>query len=322
MLMPPEQKGGMSMPRLSKSDEQRRNFEFWQGGKPAESVVERSVAQFKRRLAAEIAEKISIERKAARYLSQLQTPVKPAKGETAEKALKGLRALTSRLPKPERLPKRPVTTPVPVYGEYTLIFTPRSYVNEGLGPYSVGQVTSQTGNPTTTAVGNETIGQMTCAVETNQDSPSSATATNLLGIFFKPNFPHATAKVSFDASFLWSYYVNSIRNKKAIAQAQALLELYEYTGTFIDPPLAHWTFIGFSAEGYNDLGFDARSGPVPAFSISATVNSKTFYAVVVRLTATASASGWPGSLAGASAMVTVPSIQVDITSIPPVPPIS
>jgi hypothetical protein len=304
------------MPRVPKSDKQRREREFWQGGKLPARLVKHQLAELRQARAGEIAEKARVQQQAARYLSQLQAPVEPAEGPAAEKALNGLRSLTQRLSKPKRAAKKPIISPIPVWGRYTLTFTPPNYLQD-LGSYTNGQITSVTGNPTIAATGNETLGQMTCTVETNYDSPSSGTASNLLGVFFKPLFESATAEISFDSQLSFYWYVNSIRNKYAFSAAQGLIEIYQYDdGIFIEPPLNEGAFIGWSEDAINNLDFDFFSGAGPTWSLQVPVSSSYFYFVVFRLSAMASGSGWPGSLAGASATVTIPSITVTVTGNP------
>lgn len=303
------------MPRTSKSNKQRSGLEFWQGGKLPESVVRRNLAKISRARASEIAERVGTARKTARYLSQLQTPAKPAKGATADKALSGLRSITERLSKTKRASKKLVRPPIWPWGSYTLTFTPPDYVLD-LGSYIDGEISSVTGDPTISATGDETLGQMTCTVETNYNSPSAGTASNLLGVYFKPHFLNATVTVSFESEISFYWYVNSIRNKEAISEAQGLIELYQYDGAFVEPPLRVGAYLGWAEVGLNSLDFDVVSEPGPTWSLQAPVSSNYFYFVVVRLSCTASGSGWPGSLAGAVATVTVPSITVNVTGNP------
>jgi hypothetical protein len=300
------------MSRASKVDKAGSELAFWQGGKLSSNVVQRQLAAIQRASATEVAEKVRTQQQAARYLRQLQTPVKPVKGEAADKALKGLRSLTDRLSKPKQLPKRPIVPPIPVWGRYTLTFTPPNYLD--FGSYSIGQITSVTGDPTISSTGNETLGQMTCTVETNNEKPSSGTAANLFGVYFKPLFPSATVEVSFNSQLNFYWYVNSIRNKYAFSAGQGLIEIYQYFGGPPTTPLSQGAFIGWSVDAINNLDFDFFSGPGPSWSLQAPVSGDYFYFIVFRLSATASGSGWPGSLAGASATVTVPSITVTVTA--------
>ncbi len=298
------------MPRLSKSDEQRRQIEFWKGGELPESVVRRHLAGIQRRREAEIAEKAGIRQKAARYLSQLQKPAERVKGEKANEALAGLQGLTKGLLKLKPLPKKPVIPPPPVWGRYTITFTPAHYE----GSYTVGKTSNVTGNPTISATGNESLGQLTCMVETNYDKSSKGTASNQFHVYFTPLFANAVAQVSINSEISWSYYVNSIRNKEANATAQALVQISRSDGALID----QGALIGFDIDGLNNLDFNAYSGPGPWSSfLPFAVTSNFSYTVVVSLMCQASGSGWPGSLAGASAVVTVPSITVSVSDIPP-----
>lgn len=204
-----------------------------------------------------------------------------------------------------------IRPPIPVWGTYTQTFTP---FYSGLGTYSVGQISSVTGDPTISASGVDALGQMTCTVETNYDSPSSGTASNLLGVYFKPLFGQATVRISFDSEIAFYWYVNSIRNKISLAEAQGLIELYQYDGAFIQPALRRGAFLGFSVDGYNSLDFDVVSEAGPTWFLEAPVSSNNFYFVVISLSCAASGFGWPGSLAGVNATVTVPSITVTITA--------
>jgi hypothetical protein len=157
---------------------------------------------------------------------------------------------------------------------------------------------------------------MTCSVDTNFDKASGGTATNMMGVFFKPMFDHGHARITFDSSFAWSWYVNSIHNKLAFSRAQALIRLMQLDVAFQQPSLALGAFIGWNEVAENELDFNALSSAGPTWSLEAPVNANHHYLVVISLECTASGAGWPGSLAGARAVVTVPSISVHLTGYP------
>lgn len=108
--------------------------------------------------------------------------------------------------------------------------------------------------------------------------------------------------------------MNSIHSKESLAEAQGLIELYQYDGTFVQPALRRGAFLGLSEVGFNSLDLDVVSEAGPTWYLEAPVSSDNFYFVVISLSCTASGFGWPGSLAGVNAMVTVPSITVTITA--------
>jgi hypothetical protein len=286
-------------------------FALLQGGKLPEGAVRRHLAGLKQKLAAETKEKLAIRQQAAKYLNDVQPPAGDGRGAKITQAENGLRAITERLAKQKLpAPRKLIRPPIPVWRTYTLNFTP---FYSGLGTYSVGQISSVTGDPIS-ASGVDDLGQMTCTVETNYDSPSSGTASNLLGVYFRPLFGPATVQISFDSQIAFWWYVNSIRNKLSIAEAQGLIQLYQYDGAFLQPARRQGAFLGFSVDGYNSLDFDVVSETGPTWYLEAPVSSENFYFVVISLTCTASGFGWPGSLAGVNAMVTVPSITVTITA--------
>jgi hypothetical protein len=64
------------------------------------------------------------------------------------------------------------------------------------------------------------------------------------------------------------------------------------------------------------LKFNFISQTGPTWFLEAPVSSANFYFVVISLSCSASGAGWPGSLAGSRAMVTVPSISVTVTGTP------
>jgi hypothetical protein len=138
-----------------------------------------------------------------------------------------------------------------------------------------------------------------------------------MGVYFKPRFSEATAVISFDSEIAFSWYVNSIQNKLAISEAQGLIQLFQYDGVFVQPSLRRGAFIGWSEVAENELDFDFISEAGPTWFLEAPVSSSHFYFIVISLTCTASGAGWPGSLAGARAMVTVPSITVTVTAAAP-----
>jgi hypothetical protein len=171
-----------------------------------------------------------------------------------------------------------------------------------------------TGNPTISASGVDNLGQLNCSVDTNFDKPSAGTASNLMGVYFKPLFSEATVRIWFDSEIAFSWYVNSIQNKDATSRAQGLIQLFQYDGAFVQPSLRRGAFIGWNEIAENELDFDFISETGPTWLLEAPVSSSHFYFVVISLTCTASGAGWPGSLAGARAMVTVPSITVTVTT--------
>ena len=200
-----------------------------------------------------------------------------------------------------------------VWGSYTLKFTP-PYL--GLGTSVAGQVSSVTGNPTISATGVDSLGQLSCSVDTNFERPSGGTASNLMGVYFKPMFSEAKARISFESEFAFSYYLNSIRNKIATSRAQGLIQLFQYNGSFVQPALSRGAFIGWNMIAENELKFNFISQTGPTWVLEAPVSSANFYFVVISLSCSAGGAGWPGSLAGSRAMVTVPSISVTVTGTP------
>jgi len=137
-----------------------------------------------------------------------------------------------------------------------------------------------------------------------------------MGVHFKPLFSSANARISFDSAIAFSWYVNSIQNKLAFSRAQGLIQLFQFDSTFVQPALRRGVFIGWNEVAQNELDFDFISETGPTWSLEAPVSSNHFYFVVISLSCTASGAGWPGSLAGARAIVTVPSITVTVTANP------
>ena len=299
------------MRKSSKTSKQRQNdFEFLQGGKFAESVVQRQFTDVKRKWLAEINEETVIRQQAGKYFKQIATSTKSA---NEAQAMSGLRRVTERLAKRKLATPRKLQVMPDYWGSYSLRFTP-PYT--GLGTYVVGQISSVTGNPTISASGVDNLGQLNCSVDTNFDKPSAGTASNLMGVYFKPLFSEATVRISFDSEIAFSWYVNSIQNKDATSRAQGLIQLFQYDGAFVQPSLRRGAFIGWNEIAENELDFDFISETGPTWFLEAPVSSSHFYFVVISLTCTASGAGWPGSLAGARAMVTVPSITVTVTTAP------
>jgi hypothetical protein len=296
-----------------------REFEFLQGGKMPTGALKSHLAELKKKTGAEMQKRLAVRQQAAKYLSQINPPVSVGDGAKATQAMNGLRAITDRIAKQKLVTARFPGQPIQAYGTYTLQFTPYSFARSPLAPYTTGLM-SETGNPTISAAGNEQLGQLTCTVESNYNNPSSGTASNQLGVAFQPIFNKATVRITFDSQISFWWYVNSIHGKESIAAAQGLIQLFEYTGSFIRPPLAEGAFLGFDEVGLNSLDLDVVNEAGPTWALDATLSSEWWYFIVVSLTCSANGTGWPGGLAGVSASVTVPSITATITSIPPVPP--
>jgi hypothetical protein len=143
-----------------------------------------------------------------------------------------LRQLTERLAASKLKFRGKLSGAADVWGSYTLKFTP-PYT--ALGTSAIGQKSSVTGNPTISASGVDNLGQLSCSVDTDLDRPSGGTASNLLGVHFKPLFSNATARISFNSEVAFSWYVNSIQHKSAISRAQGLIQLFQFY--FVRPAL-------------------------------------------------------------------------------------
>jgi hypothetical protein len=300
------------MSTASKLTKQQSQFEYLQGGQLPEADVRDHLAELKKKLGAAAKEKAALRQEAAKYFSQIEERASTHDSVQATQAIEGLRGFTERLAKQKpAVPRKVIVPPVTTWGTYTLQFAPWY---SGLGIYTVGEISSVTGDPTISATGVNDLGQLSCSVFTNYEKPSAGTASNLMGIYFKPIFNEATVRITFQSELAFYWYVNSIRNKEAISEAQGLIELYQYDGAFVYPALARGAFLGWGEVGLNSLNFDVISENGPTWALEAPVSSQHWYFVVISLSCTASGSGWPGALAGASATVTVPSITVTVTA--------
>lgn len=160
-------------------------------------------------------------------------------------------------------------------------------------------------------------GQLTCGVDANYEHPSSRTASNLRGVFFQPKFPQATVRISFTSLIIYWWYVHSVHGKQAVSQAQGVIELRDsFGGPPVNPPLRSRAFLNFSETAMNSQNFDVVNEAGPRWSLEApvTMSENNTYYIVVKLTCSASGTGWPGALAGANAIVTVPSITLTLTA--------
>jgi hypothetical protein len=140
-----------------------------------------------------------------------------------------------------------------------------------------------------------------------------------MGVYLRPLFSDATIQVTCDYDITYSWYANSVQlDKEADCYLDAAVALYRYDGAFV--PVSMLAFDGRTSLSVGALGellfdFGSVTGPMKV-PLQAPVSSEYFYFVVVSLTCQASGAGWPGSLAGASAIVTVPSITVTVTARP------
>jgi hypothetical protein len=292
---------------------QQSDFELLQGGK-LPGNVRRHFANLKKMQTDEIERKFAIRQQAAKYLGQ----IRPSGGPETT-AINSLRAITERLAKQKLAqPRKEIVPPYGLWGSYTLRFTPPY---SGLGTYSVGQISSVTGDPTISASGVDSLGQLSCSVATDFESASAGTASNQMGIYFRPLFSNATVQVTYDSEVAFSWYTNSIDfNKEADCYLSGGLQLYRYDGAFVPLSLGGVGFIGLSEGSRNMLVFDFGSKVGGTWPLVAPVSSAYFYFAVISLTCQACGAGWPGSIAGASATVTVPSITVNVTANPVVAP--
>lgn len=295
----------------SKKSKKQSALERMQGSAVNAAVAQKKFGAVKRQWLAESAEEAALRKKAAKSLSQVSKSPKPDPKQA--QAIAELLRITDGLAKRKlAVPKRRLGIP-DTYGSYTLQFTP-PYL--ALGTVLSGQISSVTGDPTAVATGDDYLGQLSCSVDTNRDKASAATAMAQFAVQFRPMFDNATARITFESNFAWSYYVNSIRNKPAHARAQGWIKLIEFNGTFVQPSLQLGAFIGYNVGAENELKWNAISSAGPTWALEAKVNSNRNYFVVISLECAASGAGWPGSLAGSRALVTVPSISVQITGQP------
>ncbi len=301
------------MPKSRRRRVSSEPTEQLRGGHLPEDAIERQFARLKRQWTAESSSESTLRLQAAKYAGRLAPPATRQTDERSSEALSELRRITEQLAK-RKLPAARKRRLLPdVWGTYTLRFTP-PYT--GLGTYSAGTISSVTGNPTIDASGVDALGQLTCSVSTDFENASGGTASNVMGVYFKPMFTQAKATITFESDLAFSWYINSIRNKSGFARAQGMIRLYQYDGAFVQPALQSGAFIGFNMSAENEIKFNAYSNAGPTWSLQAPVSSNHFYFVVISLECSANGAGWPGSLAGASARVTVPSISVTITGDP------
>src|SRR5690242_14298465 len=143
---------------------QQTEFESLQGGKLPQSDVERHLTDLRTKLDAEAKERALLRQEAAKYFSEMEPPAR-ADDAKATHAIEGLRGITERLAQ-QRLvaPRKVIVPPITAWGTYTLKFTPWYWY---MGTYSVGTISSVTGNPTISATGVDTLGQLSCSVSTN-----------------------------------------------------------------------------------------------------------------------------------------------------------
>jgi hypothetical protein len=298
---------------MAKSRKSKKHgaLERMQGGALSAAVAQKKFGAVKRQWLAESAAEAALKKKVAKSLGQVAKSPKPDPKQT--QAIAELLRITEGLAKRKlAVPRRRLEVP-DTYGNYTLKFTP-PYLE--LGTVVAGQISSVTGDPAIVATGDDYLGQLSCSVDTNHDKASAGTASSQFAVRFKPMFDNATARITFESNYAWSYYVNSIRNKPAYARAQGLIRLMEFDGHFVQPSLQLGAFIGYSISAENELKWNAISTTGPTWALEAKVNSNRHYFVVISLECSASGAGWPGSLAGSRAVVTVPSISVQITGQP------
>jgi hypothetical protein len=298
---------------MAKSGKSKKHaaLERMQGGPLNPAVARKKFGAVKRQWLAESAAESALKKKVAKSLGQVAKSPKPDPKQT--QAIAELLRITEGLAKRKlAVPRRRLEVP-DTYGSYTLKFTP-PYLE--LGTVVAGQISSVTGDPAIASTGDDYLGQLSCSVDTNHDKASAGTASNQFAVRFKPMFDNATARITFESNYAWSYYVNSIRNKPAYARAQGWIRLMEFDGHFVQPSLQLGAFIGYSISAENELKWNAISSAGPTWALEAKVNSNRHYFVVISLECSASGAGWPGSLAGSRAVVTVPSISVHITGQP------
>jgi hypothetical protein len=292
---------------------QQNDFELLRGGTLTASVVRRHFEDVKKRQAQDISAKFAIRQQAAKFFARAGSSTV---GDDAA-AMSGLLAVTKRLANRKLVPPQPDIVPrFGMWGSYTLRFTP---------PYTYAGATSDdqawviTGNPAGAASGDASLGQLNCSVATDFDGESSGAASAWIGVSLRPLFPDATIQVTCDYDITYSWYANSLDpGKEADCTLLPLLELYRYDGAFVQPPLTLSNFgpgLGGGVAGAMDFDFGSLTGALRPPQ-QASVSSEYFYLLVVSLTCIAEGTGWPGSLAGASAIVTVPSITVTVTGSP------
>lgn len=291
--------------RSNEGEVRAQVLELLQGGEPIPKNVGRNMS--KAHLDAWFQETSKLQQQAAKLRSKIEkSRAKAAGGREAARAIDELRAITDKMAKRKpALPALPLQIPGIRWGSYSLLATP---------PYWRAQdVTGDvTGNPEISSSANAETGELSCRVVTDSKHPSGGEAGAYMSVYFRPLFGPANLRIHANMDIDFAWWVNSL-GPAAISRAQGLMRVY-VDDTF--QVAARAAFLGWSMYKEGELDFNFGSVPGPSWSLSLPVSRNHYYKLVFSLQCFASASGWPGSLAGTQVNMRIPSVTFDVEWIP------
>jgi len=290
--------------RKRKGEVRAQALELLQGGQPIPTNVDRVLSKL--RPDATFAQASKLQQQAARVRRRIvKRPEKPPRGPKTARALRELRAITDTVA--GRKPALPTLALQPgiSWGSYSVVATP---------PYFRAQdvIGSPTGDPELSSSANAETGELRCRAVTNSDHASSGSADAYMALYFRPMFGPATLRIHANMDIDFAWWANSL-GPAAISRAQGLMRVY-VDDTFQVAATA--AFLGWSICEEGALDFNFGSMPGPSWSLSLQVSRKHYYLLVFSLSCFASASGWPGSLAGSQVSMRIPSVTFDVEWIP------
>ena len=296
----------------AKSQKQRLSG-LYGGLAPSAAVARRATAAKQKAQSATFAKEQALRLKHARIMDRLQAPMLRSLGKDAE--AKGAVSALKSLARQAR--GRKLVRPV------ALVHKPRIVADLGatvVPPYDFQEVLfSSTGMPVSGSSADKSTGQIAAGLSTDFFSPSSATVTAGVGIFFHPptDCP-GTLSISATLGFTFDWFticaLSSAHSDSWVGLAVERFDLAGFpAGMPVDQRLSQW----WADASWLDTRIFSGSNNAFPLMASCTVDSQHIYHIWVRCGGSVSAAGWSnrwgGSGAGSSIMASVPSITWELT---------
>jgi hypothetical protein len=296
----------------AKSPKQRL-IGLYGGLAPSAAVARRATAAKQKAQSAAFAKEQALRLKHARIMDRLQASMLKSLGKDAEvrRAVSALRSL-ARQARGRKL-ARPV---VPVH-------KPRIVADLGatvVPPYDFQEVLfSSTGSPINYSSADQSAGQITSSIATDFDSPSSATVTAGVGIFFHPptDCP-GTLSISATLSFTFDWsIVCGFASAHSDGWVGLAVERFDLAGLpagmLVDQKIFQWWSDGSWLDNGN---FPGSNNAFPLMA-TCTVDSQHVYHIWVRCGGSVSGAGFANlfgrSSAGSGIEASLPSITWELT---------
>ena len=303
----------MATKSTTHKSQKQRLLGLYGGLTPSEAVARRATAARQKALSATFAKEQAARREHARIMARLHAPMLKtfARGAEAQRAMSALKSLT------RQTHRRRLARPAVVPHKQRIVADLGATV---VPPYDFQEVLfNSAASPTNSSSADSSAGQITSAISTDFDQPSSATDTAGVGIFFHPptDCP-GTLSISATLSFTYSWSTicgfASAHSDGWVGLAVEQFDLAGFpAGMLVDQRISQW----WADASWADTRIYSGSNNAFQLMASCTVDSQHVYHLWVRCGGSISGAGFTNRIGGSGArseiIASVPSITWELT---------